>query len=284
MKEGIIEMIEWANKHHLVTSLSTNGLLLKENAYEIINSGLDYLYVSLDGTPEVNQKIRRKTSSTDKVVGAVIDFIALRNKLKRLSPMVEVRTTIVRENQENLFKTALFVDKKIKPEAFGLQCLHYTTSEQLKKSEPVYHNKLGLPGRLYWASSVFDPKTMNADILEEEMEKIKRHKWHFKVHYYPPLDHPKFSWKIYFEQPEKEIGYSKYCGALYSIGVIQPNGNVVTCPCSQDFISGNIRDKSFLAIWNGERHNSFRHIMGASRPETCARCRGHFSFRNTRLG
>jgi len=284
MREDIIELIRWANKHHLVTSLSTNALLLKEKAQELIDSGLDYLYISLDGPPDTNEKIRLGSSSSSEAVDAAIYFLNLRNRLKRLSPMVEIRTVIVKENEDKLFKTALFVDNNIKPEAFGLQCLHYTTQSQLKKAEPIYNKKLGINGRLYWASSVFDPSAMNTSILEKEMEKIKKKKWHFKVHYYPPLDHPKFSWQTYFRDPEDPIGFYDYCGSLYSIGVIQPNGNVVTCPCSQDYVSGNIRKNPFLSIWRGDRHNHFREVTQRDRPATCSRCRAHFTFRKKSLG
>jgi radical SAM protein with 4Fe4S-binding SPASM domain len=279
MKKDISDIIRGASRQHLVTSLSTNGLLLKEKAQEILDSGLDYLYISLDGPPNIDEKIREGTQAIGQLVDDIKYFLDFRARSGSLSPMVEVRATVCKENESKLFETASFVDRVIKPEAFGLIGLNYTTRPQFDGARPFYKEMLGIDRRLYWESSVFDPEVMNTDILSREFDRIKKGKWGFRLHLYPPLDHKRFSWSTYFNSPDNDIGKIDYCGALYSIGVIQPNGNVATCPTAQDYITGNIRNSSFLDIWRGDKHNFFRKAIERCHPATCCRCRGWFSYR-----
>jgi len=56
----ILDMLEYAKKHGLYTVLNTNGFLLREIASDIVEVGVDELYVSIDAVDiELYEKIRR---------------------------------------------------------------------------------------------------------------------------------------------------------------------------------------------------------------------------------
>ncbi|MCP4987321.1 MAG: radical SAM protein [Colwellia sp.] len=91
------DMISFAKQKKLKVSMSTNAVLLDRNmSKHIINSGLDILTISIDGTTqEVYEKIR-KGSDFIKVIGNVKNFLELKGKNP---PFVILQMIKMKENK-----------------------------------------------------------------------------------------------------------------------------------------------------------------------------------------
>ncbi len=74
--------------------LITNGLLLKKKAKILIESGIDYISVSLDGVEEINDKIRGIPGHFKKA----IEGIKFLKKLSREKPLINIGTTLLKLN------------------------------------------------------------------------------------------------------------------------------------------------------------------------------------------
>lgn len=278
MRKDIFEIIRCLSSHHLVTSMSSNSTLLSQCAKDVIDSGLDYFYCSLDAPDKLNDVIRPGHRSFERTFTGIKTLLEMRNTMGGL-PLVQVHTIIVKENQHRLYDMAKFVDEEIRPDVWGLQLKVFTTPDLYKKAEDVYSKEFGV-APLYWkgfmqeSTDGFDYKA-----LDEELRRIKAVKWKFKLRLFNPLNLPHFNFRTYFEEPE-ELFVSGPCMYPWAFAQIQPNGDVAICGSQPDVIIGNIRKERFADIWNGERAIIFRRSIQKKNLPVCSRCFGLHGFSN----
>ena len=87
----------------LIVSTSTNAhFLTKDNSDSIINSGLDRLIISLDGTDSETYLKYRKGGDFDKVIANITYFISRKNELKSNSPFVELQFIVFKHNEHQI--------------------------------------------------------------------------------------------------------------------------------------------------------------------------------------
>ena len=67
----LIESLAYANERNLFTSITTNALNLKHKAAGLVDSGLDELYISLDGPEEIHNHIRGHKNSYGRAIEGI---------------------------------------------------------------------------------------------------------------------------------------------------------------------------------------------------------------------
>ena len=82
VRKDIFELIKYANSRNLLTGMATNCTFLEEMAEDVVKSGLDYLYASLDGPDDVNKLLRLGKSSTTNAVKGIKALKIAREQLK----------------------------------------------------------------------------------------------------------------------------------------------------------------------------------------------------------
>ncbi len=86
--------------------ITTNGLLIKKRAKEMVESGLNVLLISLDGWDEESSEKRGKVPGS---FAAIVDGIAEIKRLrgKRAFPIIRISTAITKVNYHSIDKIAL---------------------------------------------------------------------------------------------------------------------------------------------------------------------------------
>jgi len=124
-----LEMVKYANKKKLYTITSTNGHFLNdENSKRTIESGLDRLIISLDGTTQEVYESYRIGGNMDKVLEGTRNIVKWKKKLKSKTPYILFQFLVVKPNEHQieevkkianeigvdkvLFKTAQIYDYK----------------------------------------------------------------------------------------------------------------------------------------------------------------------------
>lgn len=112
---GYIEMVRYAKEKGIrEVSTLTNGLLLDEKIIEaLFNAGLDWLNISIDGTKETYERIRRPAKFDD-IVRKVKFAHLVRKKRKSLRPIIWIQSvwSAVKDNPKeyiSIFRD--YVDK-----------------------------------------------------------------------------------------------------------------------------------------------------------------------------
>jgi len=113
LNKSLPEMIAYAKEKGIMdVYFNTNAVLLTHDiSKKLIESGLDRLSISFEGTdPEFYEK-SRKGASFEKVVNNIKDFIQLRNEMKAEKPLVRVQTIALPEIVSELDKYKEFWEK-----------------------------------------------------------------------------------------------------------------------------------------------------------------------------
>ncbi len=103
LNPNFLEMVKYASTKNIYTSTSTNAhYLTKEQAIKTVESGLDRLIISLDGTTQETYEQYRVGGSLQKVIEGTKHIIAARKELKSNTPHIVFQFLVVKPNEHQL--------------------------------------------------------------------------------------------------------------------------------------------------------------------------------------
>jgi radical SAM protein with 4Fe4S-binding SPASM domain len=98
-----LEMVQYASHKNIYTATSTNAHYLKdERARLTVESGLDRLIISIDGTTQDTYQSYRVGGSLEKVMEGARNIIAWKKKLKSKTPHVMFQFLVVKPNEHQI--------------------------------------------------------------------------------------------------------------------------------------------------------------------------------------
>jgi radical SAM protein with 4Fe4S-binding SPASM domain len=98
-----LDMVKYASEQGIYTITSTNGHFLSEaNARRTIESGLDRLIISVDGTTQEVYEQYRKSGKLEVVLQGARNVVKWKKKLKSSTPQVIFQFLVVRPNQHQI--------------------------------------------------------------------------------------------------------------------------------------------------------------------------------------
>lgn len=100
----IYTMINYARKKKMYVITSTNGHYFSEEkqARKLIESGLNSLIVSLDGTTQEIYSLYRKGGDLERVIGGIKNIITIRREMKIKLPRVHLQFLVMRYNERQI--------------------------------------------------------------------------------------------------------------------------------------------------------------------------------------
>jgi MoaA/NifB/PqqE/SkfB family radical SAM enzyme len=260
------ESLDYANHKKMFTSVTTNAYNLRSMAALLEEGGLNELYISLDGPPDVHNYIRGRNNSFEKAVEG-IDYLLSRPK----HPAISVFCVIT---QWNTGRLAEFLDyfKNKNLSQVGFMHTNYTTPEIAE-----HHNLLF--GNLYPATSSNDVNTedYNLDELWSEIKRIRSASYKFKITFSPDIS-DRSTLEKFYREPNKMIG--NRCRDILNAIMIKSNGDAIPAHgrCYNLKI-GNLYSENLKEIWNSAVVSKFRRDVsrqGGLLP-ACSRCCSAFS-------
>lgn len=100
---NFLEMVKYASDRNIYTATSTNAHFLNdEMAKKTVESGLDRLIVSLDGTTQEVYESYRQKGTLEKVLEGTRNVLKWREKLGKSHPMVVFQFLVVRPNEHQI--------------------------------------------------------------------------------------------------------------------------------------------------------------------------------------
>ncbi len=98
-----LEMVEYAHRKKIFTITSTNGHFLDDNnARKTVESGLDRLIISVDGTTQETYAQYRIAGKLDTVLEGARNIVKWKKELKSSSPHVIFQFLVVRPNEHQI--------------------------------------------------------------------------------------------------------------------------------------------------------------------------------------
>ncbi len=262
--EKSIELIKYIKSRGLRCQITTNGTFLENKAEGIVESGLDEIWVSIDGPQEVHDKIRGVNNSYRKILDGIVRINDLKTKMNIRTPVMRIICTISDMNYlrlEDLVRSL---------EPYNLYSILFSHVRFINKHLADEHDSVfqrefqtGSPA---WFSYIMDVNKMDVNRLIEELNKLKSNNYHthidFETHFSPS------EIKKYYTNVE--YSFKKKCIAPWLTALISPEGHVSPCP---GYYVGNVRTASFKDIWNGEKCMQFRRTLSEVKKfPACDRC------------
>ena len=117
-------MVQYANKKGIYTITSTNAHFLNdENSKKTIESGLNRLIISVDGTTQEVYESYRKEGSFEKVVEGARNIVKWKKELKSTTPHIIFQFLVVKPNEHQMEQV------KILAHEIGVDEVKYKTAQ-----------------------------------------------------------------------------------------------------------------------------------------------------------
>ena len=260
----LVESVAYADRLGLYTSMTTNALNLRKIAAELAEAGLNDIFVSLDGPPEIHNEIRGNRHSFQWAMEGIEKTLALPDN----RPKVSVYCTITEWNIGHLMEL-MDCFKDVPLREVGFMHTNFTPQSVADRHNVIY-------GGQYPATASnmeqIDLTKMDLDKLGEEMSEIREREWPFHVVFSPNLP-DKESLKRFYLRPEEIIG--KVCNDVFRTLMIKSDGTAIPAHgrC-YNLTVGNIYEENLRTIWNSPVLGAFRRDLmkaGGLLP-ACSRC------------
>ncbi len=103
LNTGFLEMVKYASDKGIYTATSTNAHYLNdEAARKTVESGLDRLIISIDGTTQETYKQYRVGGNIDKVIEGARNIVKWKKELNSKTPFVFFQFLVVKHNEHQI--------------------------------------------------------------------------------------------------------------------------------------------------------------------------------------
>lgn len=267
------EFIAAAKERKLVVELVTNGTLLRREAEFLVENGVEFVIVSIDGPEEVHDEIRGVPGSFRRSTEGVAALLDARGKARAPGPLVSLNCVISKPNLNRLHEMMPLA------EDLGVDVLNYLHTIFDAPDNVERHNRIfteewamarGLdivtpskPEGEYYETEI-GPEDM--PLLRDLMEKVQaRSGSAVMVEFSPNLGR----WKLEPYYLDLKHPFTNSCKCLWTDIRILPDGSVMPCLHVR---GGNITQGSFMDVWNCPEIRNFRKIVARGLFPGCARC------------
>lgn len=267
MHPEIIDIIKYLDQKKMVKGLVTNGLLLEKMAPDLINSGLDFLAISLDGPDESTQYQRGLVkNSFPQIIKGIKKIIELRGD--KTFPNIRIATVISKANIAN-FDQIYQVIKDLGVDEWSISH-HFYFYDKIKQQQSKFSQKTKF-GNDVWGEYngtkkvLFNVKErlIISQKLKEIQSLINSHKSKVKITMPNSMDVKNFYTGTF---PKKE----STCTSPFNQVFLRGNGDIEMC---HGYILGNIKDSSLFDIWKNKRTTKFqKYIQKNKIIPACFRC------------
>ncbi len=266
---GALTIIKGAG---LRANIITNGTLLSRHARDLVRLDLDEVIFSLDGPPEIHDRVRNRAGVFADAAGGFRLLAEAKKERNSRRPVVNVNSTIFDFNYRHMGETL--------DTARSLGAEEVTFHHLIFISRPMYaaHRQLMLSlfdmGVCDWEGFTVDRlPEIDPDILIEGLGDITRR----GASVYPNLTEAEV--RDYYRSFEfAPKSYGSACMSPWMVAYIFPDGTVRPC-LSNGVVMGNVREESFSAIWNNDRYVGYRReVKRHGYFPACVRCTELYRF------
>jgi len=260
----LFQLLELAKKNNLICSITTNGVLLKKYSKDIIDSGLEFLAVSLDsGDSSVHDVIRGVPGTFDRVIEGVDSILSLRGK--SLFPRIHLRTVISKDSLET-FDNVLSIAGKMGIDDWSASQFFFYP-ERLKNVVNSFADECGA-GKEIWGMPIAEENYFNDEQIRKLESKLEQLKNKFKNSKIGCNIQKVGNLKKYYQG--KPLAKNSFCNSPFWQIFIRQNGDIELC---QGYIIGNIKETSVYEVWHSDKAKHFRSLIEKNRiTPACFRC------------
>lgn len=272
------ELLEFLRSRKIPVQVSSNGLLIKENARLLVEN-TTVIQITAFGTEEYHDAICGKGSFKNMCEG-IDALLEEKKRSKKRFPFLDLFMIITPYNYTNTLDFVKYIRErfseskvvlessvntwlKARDLSISFEPVLFTTEEKGREyaSQMTDFLKCDISGA--WQSFVQDFSGMDIQWLKKSIEEL----WKAE-----DIDYSNFiDIYDYFYDIENLFGRSR-CLAPWHELTIHKNGDVYPCSDLPDYRLGNICETAFKDIWEGDRAECFRTLKKEKNLSMCNRC------------
>jgi radical SAM protein with 4Fe4S-binding SPASM domain len=281
----ILPLVREIKRRGLTCTMITNAWRLPEVARELVEAGIDTVAVSVDGPPDVHDRIRGETGSFERVAEGVRALDRARKELGVAVPMAIAILPVTELNLGDMGR-ALESLRDLPLDTINVGLRWFVSRPVGQAYEKVMSETFGVAGDS-WKGFEFDGAgfagTMGPELAElaKLLKRVRRGRfvdatlgkpWVSFVPDIPAEDVPR-----YFAEEGQTFGHD-LCPVAWYFAQVEPDGQVCFCGDFPDYVLGNVRETPFREIWTGERATRFREKLAKEPLPICSRCCGSYVY------
>lgn len=250
-------------------TVNTNGTYLADNAERIVRDRWGGVYVSLDGTEEVNDPIRGRGTYRRVVEG----FKALnREKEKQGSKLPYLGLVTCVSNMNYMHLEELMEEaRQFKLSWQVINLGTYSNTAVVVKQRAFMQETFGIRANCLEGFTNGYNEGIDAKLFEGILTRIQKLDYGYPILCEPALNADKIE-KYY---SDFDAAPRNRCICPWVHADIDYNGDVHFCVDFPEYVLGNIKEESFLTIFNNDKAARFRKTLRAD-PDGifpgCSRC------------
>lgn len=260
------ELANYIKNKKLLTEITTNGILIKENAEKMMV--FDTINISLDGPEEINDEIRGVKGGFLKVIEGIRELGRFKKKKNLKKPYLNICCTISQENYNHLHSLVEAIEKEeFEIDLLLFQHLEFANEKILRENKKLWEKEFSCSSD-YWQALCHNRENIKGENLFEEINRIKKLKTK-KIKFI--LFEPDFKKDelISFYNGDEIKRLEEKCLAPWQEMFIYPEGNIWTCP---GLIMGNVKESPPSIIWNSENYRKLRITLNRIKTFPVCRC------------
>jgi MoaA/NifB/PqqE/SkfB family radical SAM enzyme len=261
------EVLCLAGRTKVLSILTTNGLLLEDNAEAIVESGLPILQVSLDGWEEDSQRLRgnvkRSFESIVKGIAAV-----RRAKGARTFPIVRILTAITRHNYAALDRIQQVVHS-LGVKYWGVANYFFVTESKMR-AHRAFVLEHGLDGPVAADAIAGDEYLSSSQVAALKLSlariRVQNRSLRLRINYNWDLDLDRY-------YSRQEPSRRSRCELPYRRLDVHSDGAIAVCVSGKTL--GRIGESSLSEVWRSASMGRYRRMYESHIPmPMCFRCCG----------
>ncbi len=281
----ILPLIAEIKRRGLTCTVITNGGRLEALAKDLVELGIDSIAVSIDGPPDVHDRIRGRSDSFAKAEAGIRAVARWRKELSRSLPMV---MAILPVTELNLGEIGPAVEalRRLPLDTINVGLRWFVPENVGEEYERVMREDLGVEatswkGFVFDSASAFGTREGQLTELVRLLKALRRRRffdstlgrpWTSFVPAVPAGRVPE-----YFSNHSETFGH-RMCPVAWYFAQVEPDGEVCFCGDFPDYFIGNVRTQPFRDIWTGEKAARFRAKLSKEPLPICARCCGNYVY------
>ncbi|MBV9867455.1 MAG: radical SAM protein [Abitibacteriaceae bacterium] len=268
MYPGIGKLLKRIKHHGLHAAMVTNATLLERKAEELMEAPPASLQISVDGPRETHDALRMVNGTFDKVQKGLTKLLELKQKYKSAAPVVVINSVITESNYHNMPQMTK-VAHELGATLINFQHFWFMTPSMIDDHNHQWSDCFPMDAEEIGCT---ETTGIDTDDLHRVMEETARTS-PIPAVFYPELNRQELH--TYYNEPETMVR-PRVPGCAWLQTAIFPNGDVSPC---FNLVAGNIREKSFMEIWNGAEFRAHRMRLAEHGPySVCARCCAYFRY------
>lgn len=272
----IDEVISMITNHGSTVAMPTNGILLNKKAEMLVDAGLTYLWVSLDGPEKINDEQRGQNTYRHAVEG-IKKVMEVREKKKKEYPKVGITLIVTPTNYLYLGQFLNEIYEKCKIEQVSIEFQTFLTDVQYSQYSQIIENTFhakSIVSANGFVQDLKDYKDIDIGKLYEQMSIARDFCIENGIHFYNnPHTIDSDNYNHYFSGNwDQMIDKRTRCPFVWIHAEVSAKGDVVMCHAFYDLTFGNIYNENFIDVWNNEKSKKFRKMMKSGMLPICTAC------------